>query len=191
MERLVARFTITLAEPILVEDREGAIRTFKVAHDAYQVEVTWGEEDVPFHMWMPGSRWPCYGLSVLTITVSHPDTEPYPEEHAERVAYIQPRLTAYAGVAAVITNRLIRYFKFKLGNPLLQEITPEHFIYSNPQWMDECGTLLARAIMHFQSQGPVGLRYYPGLGIKVFTPAQSNNIEKILQVDSKYEYMKS
>jgi hypothetical protein len=187
MERLVARFSITLAEPILVEDKEAAIRTFNVAHGAYQVEVTWGEEDVPFHMWMSGSRRPCYGLSLLTISVSHPDTESYPEEHDKRVSYIKPRLEAYVNVAAVVTNRLIKYFKFTLGNPLLQEITPQQLISSNPQWIDENGTPLARAIVHFQSQGPVGLRHFPGFGIKVFTPRQSDDLEEALKADNTYE----
>jgi hypothetical protein len=111
---LVARFTITLAEPILVEDREGAIRTFKTARNAYEVEITWGEEDVSFYMRKPGSRWPCYGISRLTISVSHLETEPYPEDHDERVSYIEPRLEVYSGVAADITNRLIRYCKYTL-----------------------------------------------------------------------------
>jgi hypothetical protein len=33
MECLVAHFTIQLAEPILVEDRQGAKRAFKVVQD--------------------------------------------------------------------------------------------------------------------------------------------------------------
>jgi hypothetical protein len=123
MERLMARFTITLAEPILVEDRQDAIHTFKVAHDTYQVEVTWGEKDVPSRMWKPGASTPCYGISRLNISVSHPEAEPYPEGPDERYSYIELRLQAYASIAAVVTNRLIRYFKFMLGNPLLQEIT--------------------------------------------------------------------
>jgi hypothetical protein len=187
MERLVAHFTITLAEPILVEDREGAIHTFKTSCSAYEVEITWGEEDVPFRMRKLGSRWPCYGISRLIISVSHLETEPYPEDHDERVSYIEPRLEAYVKVATVVTNRLIKYFKFMLGNPLLQEITPQQLISSNPQWTDENGTPLARAIVHFQIQGPVGLSHLPGFGIKVFTPLQSGDLEEALKADSTCE----
>src|SRR5688572_7982557 len=99
MERLVARFNITLAEPILVEDRRGAVRTFKVAHNSYEVEVMWNDEDVSEWITKAGSRLPCYGIPRLTITVSRPETEPYPEDHNERVSYLRPRLEAYSNVA--------------------------------------------------------------------------------------------
>lgn len=187
MERLVACFTITLAEPILVEARQGAIHTFKVSHDTYHVEVTWGEEDVPSRMWKPGSSAPCYGISRLNISVSHPETEPYPEGVDERSSYIKSRLEAYARVAADVTNRLIKYFKFTLGNPLLQEIATRNLIVSNPEWSDENGTPLPRALVIIKSQLPVGLAHSPAFGIKVFTPAQSHELAKALQADSTYE----
>ena len=88
MERLVACFSISLAEPILVEDRQGAIHTFKVAHGEYEVEATWGNEDVRSRKWRPGSRRPRYGISRLEISVSRPETESYPEGVDERNAYL-------------------------------------------------------------------------------------------------------
>jgi hypothetical protein len=187
MERLAAHFTIQLAEPILVEDRLGAKQTFVVAHNAYEVEVAWDDEDVSSRIWEPGSRRPCYGISRLTITASHPETEAYPEDHNERVTYIQTRLKEYANVAAIVTNRLVRYFKFLLGNPFLQEIAPQQFINSNPTWMDENNNPLPRAIIYIEMQAVPGLRDYPSFGIKVFTPEQSDDLKKALQVDSKYE----
>jgi hypothetical protein len=187
MERLIAHFTITLAEPILVEDREGAKHTCKVAYDSYEAGVTWSDEDVSLRMWGPGSSIPRYPISRLTITVSHPETEPYPEGHDERVLYIQTRLEAYATVAAAVTNRVILYFKFFLGNPLLQAITPQQLINSNPAWMDENNTPLPRAIVYFEMKAVAGLRYYPAFGIKVFTPAQSDDLQKALQMDTSYE----
>lgn len=187
MERLVAGFAITLAAPILVNDREGAIHTFKVAHDAYQVEVTWGKEDVPSSIRKPGSRRPCYGISRLNISVSHPETEPYPEGVDARYSYIEPRLEAYASVAANVTNRLIKYFKFTLGNPLLQEIATLDLKVSDPEWTDENGNPLPRALSIIRSQLPVGLAHLPAFGIRAFTPAQSHELEKALQADSAYE----
>lgn len=187
MERLVARFTITLAEPILVEDRESAIHTFKVTHDTYHVEVTWGQEDVPSHMWKSSSNTPCYGISRLNISVSLPEVEPYPEGVEERSSYIEPRLKAYARVAADVSNRLLKYFKLTLGNPLLQETSTQDWIFSNPEWSDENGTPLPRALLIIKSQLPVGLTHSPAFGIRVFTPAQSYELEKALQADGTYE----
>jgi hypothetical protein len=187
MERLVASFTITLAEPILVKDREGAIHTFKVAHDAYQVEITWGKEDVPSRIFKPGSHRPCYGISRLNISVSHPETEPYPEGVDARYSYIEPRLEAYASVAENVTNRLIKYFKFTLGNPLLREIATLDLKVSNPEWTDENGAPLPRALVISRSQLPIGLAHSPAFGIQAFSPAQSHELEKALQADRTYE----
>jgi hypothetical protein len=128
-----------------------------------------------------------YGISRLNISVSHPETEPYPEGPDERYSYIEPRLQAYTSIAAVVTNRLIRYFKLMLGNPLLQEITTQHLRISNPEWEDENGTPLPRALVIFESQLPTGLAYSPAFGVKAFTPAQSHELEKALQADSTYE----
>jgi hypothetical protein len=187
MERLVARFTMSFSEPILVEDRQGAIHTFKVAHGEYEIEATWGNEDVRSRKWKPGSRRPRYGISRLEISMSRPETESYPEGVDERNAYLTPRLETYACVAAIIINRLIRYFKFTLGNPLLQEVTPQNLIASNPEWTDENGTSLRPATVYVVAEGFAGLRYSPAFGIKAFTPAQSHALENALQADSSYE----
>jgi hypothetical protein len=187
MERLIAHFTITLAEAILFENTGSAKRAFKVGHDAYEVEVKWNDEDVLGSIQQPGWRRPCYGISRLTITVSHLEAAPYPEGHDERVSYIRSRLDGYAGIAAAVTNRLIKYFKFILGNPLLQEITPRQLINSNPVWMDENSSPLQRAIVHFEMQKVAGLPHYPTFGIKVFTSGQSDDLKKALQADISYE----
>jgi hypothetical protein len=80
MERLIAHFTIVLAEPILVEDRRGAKRAFKVEHDAYEVEVAWDDEDVHERIWKRNARRARYGISRIEISVSHPKTDPYPKD---------------------------------------------------------------------------------------------------------------
>jgi hypothetical protein len=160
MEHLIARFTKTLAESIFVKDRIGVERAFKTAHGTYGVEIAWSDEDVSTRMFMPGSRTPSYGISGLNISVSHPETEPYPEGHDECVSYIQTRLEAYRNAAVVVTNRLIRYCKFMLGNPLLQEITLQQLINSNTGWLDENSNPLQRAIVYFEMPGVSRLHDY-------------------------------
>jgi len=173
MERLIAHFTIVLAEPILVEDRRGAKRAFKVEHDVYEVEVAWDDEDIHERIWKRNARRPCYGISKLRISVSHP--KPW------------PRSDAYADVATLIINRLIRYFRFTLGHPLLEAVRAQALRTSNPEWTDENGTPLQVRIMAVEAQGFAGLRQSPAFGIKPFTPEQSHEFERALQTDTSYE----
>jgi len=123
MEHLIARFTKTLAESIFVKDRIGVEWAFKIAHGTYEVEIAWSDEDVSTRMFMPVSHAPSYGISGLNISVNHTETEPYPEGHDKHVSYIQTQLEACGNAAVMVTNHLVRYFKFMIGNPLLQEVT--------------------------------------------------------------------
>jgi hypothetical protein len=77
--------------------------------------------------------------------------------------------------------------KLTLGNPLLQEVTAHGLSVSNPEWSDENGTPLPRALVTFESQLPVGLAHSPDFGIKVFTAVQSRELENALQSDRIYE----
>jgi hypothetical protein len=120
MERLIVNLTIQLAEPILIEDRRGAKRA-KVVQDGDEAEVAWDDEDVHERIWKRNARRPRYGISKLKISVSHPTTDPYLKDD-EHKTYHWPRLEAYANVATRIMNRLIRYFRFTLGNPLLEAV---------------------------------------------------------------------
>jgi hypothetical protein len=74
-----------------------------------------------------------------------------------------------------------------LGNPLLQEITPQQLISSNPVWMDEDNNLLPRAIVHIELRSTAGLLGYPAFGTQFFTPAHSDDLKKALQADTSYE----
>jgi hypothetical protein len=187
MKRLIAHFTMVLAEPILVEDVHGAKRTFRIEHEAYEIEVAWDDEDVHERVTKRNARRPSYGISTIRISVSQPETEPYPEDFDERNSYLEPRLRAYADVATTITNRLIRYFKFTLGNPLLQEVRPEVLRASNPEWTDENGVPLRPPFFHVRAQGFPGLLHSTAFSIKAFTPEQSHELMEALGTNTSYE----
>jgi hypothetical protein len=186
MERLVAHFTIQLAEPILVEDRRGAKRAFTVVQDGYEAEVAWDDEDVHERVWKRNARRPRYGISRLNIAVSHPKMTPDPKDD-ERNTYPLARLEDHADVAALIMNRLIRYFRFTLGHPLLEAVRAQALRTSNPEWTDENGTPLDIRIMAVEAKGFAGLRQSPAFGIKPFTPEHSHELEEALQADTSYE----
>jgi hypothetical protein len=186
MERLIAHFTIPLAEPILVEDRRGAKRAFKFEHDAYEVEVAWDDEDVHERVWKRNARRPRYGISKLKISVSHHKTDPYPKDDQQKT-YAWGGLQGFADIATLIMNRLIRYFRFTLGHSLLEAVRAQALRTSNPQWTDENGTPVDVRIMAVEAKGFAGLRHAPAFGIKPFTPEHSHEFERALQADTSYE----
>jgi hypothetical protein len=190
MERLIAHFTIPLAEPILVEDRRGSKRAFKVEHDAYEVEVAWDDKEVHGRTTKPNKRRPYYGISKLKISVGRPlrtDQDPKDDEPKTNSG---PGLD-HADVAAIIMNRLIRYFRFMLGNPLLEAVRTQDLRSSNPEWTIENPkpwTFYAPPEpTSIVAQGFAGLRHADAFGIKPFTPEQSHELVEALQVDRSYE----
>jgi hypothetical protein len=190
MEHLIAHFTIILDVPLLVEDRRGAKRAFKVEHDVYDVEVAWDDEDVHERIWKRNARRPCYGISKLKISVGRPlRTDQYAKDD-EPKTNPGPRLD-HTDVAAIIMNRLIRYFRFTLGNPLLEAVRAQDLRSSNPEWTIENprpSTFYAEPRdLDLVAQGFAGLRHTPAFGIKPFSPEQSHELEKALQADMGYE----
>ena len=190
MERSIAHFTIILAVPILVEDRRGAKRAFKVEHDAYEVEVAWDDKDVHSRVTKPNARRPCYGISTLKISVGRPlRRDQYPKDDEPKTEP-GPRLD-HADVAAIIMKRLIRYFRFTLGNPLLEAVRAQDLRSSNPEWTIENpnpSTIYVPARnLEIVSQRFEGLRHSPAFGIKPFTPEQSHEFERALQADTGSE----
>ena len=101
--------------------------------------------------------------------------------------FIQPRIEMHAGVAVIIYHRLIRYYKFQHANPLLRETGTDDFLASNPEWTDKDRTPLPRALVIIRAEGPARVCDYPAFAIKVFIPAQSDDLEKALSADSSYE----
>jgi hypothetical protein len=101
---------------------------------------------------------------------------------------IQPRRETHIGVATILYHRLIRYSKFQHENPFLRETGTDDFLASNPEWTDKDCTPLPRALVIIRAEGPAGVCDYPAFGIKAFTPAQSDDLEKALPADSSYEF---
>jgi hypothetical protein len=151
-----------------------------------EAEVAWDDEDVHERISKRNARRPRYGISKLKISVSRPKTDPYPKDD-EHNTYPLARLEDHEDVAALIMNRLIRYFRFTPGHPLLEVVRAQALRTSNPEWTDENGTPLPVRITAVEAKGFAGLRQSPAFGIKPFTPEQSHEFEKALQADTSYE----
>ena len=59
--------------------------------------------------------------------------------------YFQERRAIYRQVAVTIINRIIRYFKYKLHQPMLREVTLNEQSLQTPEWLNEDGTLAGKS----------------------------------------------
>ena len=66
----------------------------------------------------------------------------------------------YTQIAKIALNRVIRYFKYKLGNPLLNDLsfTEDHLFY-NPKWFKETGEELVSGIHNYYGQHSPALSF--------------------------------
>lgn len=85
----------------------------------------------------------------------------------------------YSKAAKSTLNNLIKYFKYILGNPLLNElgIYEEHY-FENPRWFDESGTEFSSGIGTNSGPPSPGLHFYGSFGIKSYGP---DDYDELLQ----------
>jgi hypothetical protein len=75
----------------------------------------------------------------------------------------------YSKAAKLALNNLIKYFKYRLGNPLLNELsTYEEHYFENPRWFDESGTEFSSGIGTNSGPPSPGLHFYGSFGIKSY-----------------------
>ncbi|NKE71902.1 hypothetical protein [Candidatus Manganitrophus noduliformans] len=78
--------------------------------------------------------------------------------------YFCQRIEAFGHVAREATNRMIRFFRFLLRTPSLQEFPANHQYFSNAKWTDENNKIVGKAGVTIVSEKVPGL--YGELGVK-------------------------
>lgn len=79
--------------------------------------------------------------------------------------------------------RCIKYFKYVLKNPFLDEFHYNEYDFANPTWVDEMGTELRPGIITFFSEPVPGMDGEKNFGIKKFCPDLKNDLGEILKND--------
>lgn len=129
---------------------------------------------------------PYFGLSrVLILVTGQEEVEPPPVgimngniTHEERWRYFEERKPAYRTIAWTALDRIIRYFKYKLHNPLLS--TPGRYSkeLQNPSWADSTGQEFKRAgstmVMHRLPQ-------LTSFGIRCLSANEDLNLEQAIE----------
>lgn len=195
MKRLVARFDIKLPFFLLIKRAQDEELLYKAQIDSFDVEIFLKPyEHGP--KWQSGDdeHW-SFCISGMQIRVSRQKSIDVPPtiitkegniDYTLRVPYFTERIPQYKEVAVKAVNRVIRFFKYRLRNPLLHEFSSDDQCFQNPDWTDEAGQEIRPGIFHFVLEGVPGLGL-PEFGIRKFTHAEDSELQEALQNDIKTE----
>jgi len=129
---------------------------------------------------------PYFGLSrILVLVTGQEEVDPPPVRvmdgittYEERWRYFEERKPAYRAIAWTVLDRTIRYFKYRLHNPLLS--TPSQYSKSlqNPSWTDNTGQELKTA-------GWTGVGHHlpqlASFGVRRLSANEDLNLEQALE----------
>ncbi len=157
MKKLVANYEIELEFPIVVKRSEKTKPSYKV--QVYGFDVTLELSTTRFTATKhKGEKYYTVPYTHFVLTVGRLDTPPphvVPDEkgikdYSIQSDYFDKRTPEFAKAAAEVANRAIRYFKYKLWQPLLFEIEERHFSLMNPKWTDEKGEEVGKGTGYFR-----------------------------------------
>jgi hypothetical protein len=151
--QLTAKFIVQLANGsmLVCRDLTEELR-YRAKIEGFDIEICINPD---FQVWRnlhehskpETNRDPYFGLSrILVLVTGQEEVEPPPVRvvngvttYDERQCYFEERKPAYQAIAWTALDRTIRYFKYKLHNPLLS--TPSQYSESlqNPSWADNTG----------------------------------------------------
>lgn len=100
------------------------------------------------------------------VSVSREEIELPPPVHSDsrgvldyriQAEYFSERTERFASAGRAAINRIIKFFRFSLNTPLLQELPASHQCFHNPKWTNEQGEIVGKATHVFVLQGVPGL----------------------------------
>jgi hypothetical protein len=106
--------------------------------------------------------------------------EEIPNDLLKRSDYFSEHSEAYTKAASVIVNRIIKYFKYRLHNPLLEEIPEIKNCFLSPKWYDENDNKIDPGHFSFSIEVPYGVDS-SDFGIVSLTAEGKKELEKAIE----------
>src|SRR5437867_1346641 len=144
MRKLIAKFEVRLPNRFLVNRSENDALCYQAQIEDFDISISL----IPEKGWQAkfaNEKHYSFGISKALVSVGHDEpvkpppvrtTEKGGKDYTVQEKYFSERLPKYRKIAATGLNRVIRFFKYRLRNPLLQELSPHNQDYQNPEWTD-------------------------------------------------------
>lgn len=200
MAELTATFRATLDSPLLcIETVPNVYRPLRPEDATIELPIDKGRAAIELTAFTHRGHGKVGGpmareATEVIIRVTKSEAEPVPEgvddDGRALQAYIETRLPAYSHVAATMLTRLLMFFRFVLGNPLVharwQALQPGML---NPVWTDERGQIIwDRVTSHFADPRPA-LDLYPRCGVKAYGTGEMTELMKVLREGVKPTFL--
>ena len=196
---LVAKFEIPLHVPLLLKRADDDPLLYEVQLDGYDVSLHFITRN--YHSKAAKNKHWKVSYTGVEICVSKEDIKPPPfNEHPDgrvsyetQLPYFEERLPLYSGVARRTLNALIQYFKYRLWQPMLDELPYNIGSLSNPKWTDREGVEVGKGTGVFIMErtrgiyGELGTVLFQKKHDKAFTRALLSPIEPRLEEELLYD----
>ena len=190
MLRLVAHFDVDLPGRCLVAWPDDQPLLFTCMIDTFNVSINLIGHDHWRMKRKDESNW-TQALRAALVKVSREEVEQPPPVHPDergtmdytvQFDYFERRKTEFGLAAREAVNRLIRFFRYSLRTPYLEDLPADHQCFRNPRWTDEHGREVGKGGMEVVAESTPGL--HGELGVERLTPDVSESLQRHLEEPS-------
>lgn len=187
MRKLIAIFNIELSSELLIKRGEVEELNYKTRIEGFDVNIFLISKGSRIKR--NNERYSTYPIHEVKITVARDESiEPPPiltekdgtRDYTQQVPYFQERLPIYREIAATVLNRLISFFKYKLQNPRLENISEKHHSLQKPKWTNETGEEVGKGGYLFYVSGFPSIKSL-SFGAKRLTPKDDQRLVNFLK----------
>jgi hypothetical protein len=186
MPRLVAHFDVEIPGQCLVAWPGDRAPSFGRVINQFDVDINllthnhWRVKHQSEQNWTRGLRAALVKVSREEVELPpavHPD-EQGQLDYSIQSEYFGRRTTEFGDTAREAVNRMIRFFRYFLKTPFLEEIPPGHQSFRNARWTDEYDKIVGKAGIEIVAERVPGL--YGELGVKKLTPDVAESLQRFL-----------
>lgn len=192
MKYLVANYDLELEIPILIKWPNKSKPMFEVEIKGFKATLEMATERHSASKKKGEKNW-SVPYTHFVITIARED-EPPPQvipsedgtrDYAIQSGYFKERTIEFGDVAVEVTNRALRYFKYRLWQPLLVEIEHRNHFRMNPRWTDENGVEVGKGTGYFRVKEIPAVRMRE-FGVVKFEKKHSSSFIRYLEAAPPY-----
>jgi hypothetical protein len=145
--KLHAKFEIRIPAPLLVATPKNYKELIKLQHskDGFDVDILLLPETTARSRVCRQDGMEIHEILKIMLTVSRNEKEPPPASDRDaRSSFFQSIYEDYINIAEETVNRVLTFFRYRLGNPLIRTISfYDDNNLCNPKWFNEAGNQLS------------------------------------------------
>lgn len=186
MQKLFAEFNFELPGDCLYAFPDATEITYFVPLENFKVELILPMRKGWFNRGHGDPNW-IGSLKSIRVVVSREEVEFPPlvitdadgrRDYTIQASYFQERIGLYGEAARELTNRMIRYFRFVLGTPYLEEFGQGHQAFRNAKWTNEAGEIVGKGAQTIVFDRVPGTR--GEMNVRCFSEVQRNELGHFL-----------